>query len=188
MPKLIIGLVGPGGCGKGTVADILREQYGASYSRFSGILGDILDRLSIEKTRDNLIKISEILRHGFGEDVLSYALEGDVVTSPKDIIVIDGIRRLEDIVALEPLPNFKLVAVDAPPRARYERMKGRGEKVGESELTWEHFLEQEKAPTEITIPGVMARAWKTISNAGTREALETHVHQMMKGLGFQPKR
>ncbi|MDP3793990.1 MAG: AAA family ATPase [Candidatus Uhrbacteria bacterium] len=184
MPKLIIGLVGQAGCGKGTVADILREQYGADYTRFSAILGDVLLRIHLEKTRENLIKLSEALRHTFGEDVLSYALEGDVVTSPKDIIVIDGIRRLEDIVALEPLPNFKLVAIDAPPKVRYERMKKRGEKVGEKNMTWEEFLKEEKASTEVTIPGVMARAWKTLSNANTREELETMVHQMMKELGF----
>jgi len=184
MPKLILGLVGQAGCGKGTVVDILREKYGADYTRFSSIMGDILMRLHLEKTRSNFIKLSETLRHTFGEDVFSYALEGEVVTSLKDVVVIDGIRRLDDIVALEPLPNFKLVAIDAPAKLRYERMKKRGEKASETEMTWERFLEEEKGSTEVTIPGVMARAWKTISNAGTREELETTVHQMMKELGF----
>ena len=57
MANLIIGFVGQAGCGKGTAADLLREKYGAGYFRFSGILGDVLDRLFLEKTRDNFIKI-----------------------------------------------------------------------------------------------------------------------------------
>jgi len=188
MPKLIIGFVGQIACGKGTAADLLREQYGAGYYRFSAILGDLLARLSIEKTRDNLIKMSEATRKYFGEDVLAYAIEKDAVQAKEDIVIIDGIRRPGDIVVLEPLPIFKLVAIDVPPKLRYERMKGRGEKAGENQLTWEQFQEQENAPTEVTIPLVMERAWKTISNEGGREEFETKVHALMKELGFKPKK
>jgi len=188
MAKLILGFVGQAGCGKGTAADLLREKYGAGYFRFSAILGDLLTRLSIEKTRDNFIKMSEAVRKYFGEDILSYAIEKDAVKSDEDIVIIDGIRRLEDVSALEPLPNFKLVAIDVPARQRYERMTHRGEKAGENELTWEQFLEQEKAPTEITIPAVMARAWRTVTNEGSREEFEEKVHKMMKELGFEPKK
>ena len=188
MSKLIIGLVGEMGCGKGTMADILREQYGAGYYRFSAILSDILTRLSIEKSRENLQKISNLLRDGFGEDVLSNAIEKDAVTTKEDIVIIDGIRRPEDIVLLEPLPIFKLIAIDVPAKLRYERMKGRGEKIGESQMTWEQFQEQEKAPTEVTIPLVMQRAWKMLDNSGGREEFENKVHTVMKELEFEPKK
>ncbi|MBM3204833.1 hypothetical protein FJZ48_02530 [Candidatus Uhrbacteria bacterium] len=184
MPKLILGFVGQAGCGKGTAADILREKYKAGYYRFSAILGDLLTRLSLEKTRDNLIKISEMVRQGFGEDVLSYAIQNDSVHAKEDIVVIDGIRRLEDIAALEPLPNFKLVAISVPAELRYERMKGRGEKADETTMTWEKFLENEQRSTEITIPAVMERASVTLSNAGTQEEFLSAVDGMMKHFGF----
>ena len=186
MPKLILGLVGQAGCGKGTAADYLRERYGAGYVRFSGILGDILERLSVEKTRDNFIKLSESLRESFGDDVFSLAVERAAMSAKEDIVVVDGIRRLQDIVALEPLPQFKLVAIDVSAEQRFERMKKRGEKASESTMTWERFQAEEHATTEVTIPGVMARAWKTIKNEGTKEEFEEAVRDMMQELGFDP--
>lgn len=185
MNKLIIGLVGQAGSGKGTVADMLREEYGAGYVRFSGILGELLDTLGIEKSRDNFIAISKAVRDAFGEDVLSYAVEKKSLTAPEEIIVVDGIRRPEDIVALEPLPQFKLISIDVSPELRFERMKKRGEKAGETDMTWEEFQAQEDAETERTIPSVMERAWKTIPNEGTKEELESAVREIMKDLGAQ---
>lgn len=184
MPKLILGLVGKQGCGKGTVADLLRTEYGAGYYRFSAILSDILNRLSIEKSRDNLIKISIALREQFGEDVLSYAIESEAVHANQDLVIIDGIRRPEDIVALEPLPEFHLLAIDADAKLRFERMKNRGEKSGESNMSWEQFQSEEQAPTEVTIPQVIARASETIINDGTREELEAKIHDLMVKWGI----
>lgn len=184
MPKLIIGLVGQAGCGKGTAADLLREKYGAGYIRFSGILGQLLDTLGIEKSRDSFIKISNAIRHEFGEDILSYAAERASLKAPEELIVLDGIRRLQDIVALEPLPHFKLIAIDVDPKLRYERMKKRGEKSGENDMTWEQFEKEEQAETEVTIPSVMERAWKTIKNEGTREQFKSEIHSIIKELGF----
>lgn len=179
MPKLIIGLVGRQGSGKGTAAKILQEKYQAELFRFSSILGTVLDRLAIDKTRDNLIQLSEGLRKGFGEDVLAYAIEQDALNAKSDIVVIDGIRRIEDIAALEPLPHFKLVEIAAPAKVRYDRMTHRGEKSGENEMSYDEFAELEQAPTEVTIPSVAARAWKAIDNGGTAEELEAKIDAMM---------
>ncbi len=184
MPKLIIGLVGQAGCGKGTAADLLRNEYDAEYIRFSGMLGTILETLAIEKTREHFTALSEHLRQAFGEDILSYAVEKQALDSEKNLVVIDGIRRPEDIVALEPLPNFKLVSISVPAELRYERMKKRGEKATESDMTWEEFQKEENYPTEVTIPLVMQRAWKTLDNSGSREEFEDAVRQIMKELGF----
>lgn len=185
MPNHIIGLVGQSGCGKGTVADILTKQYGAAYSRFSAILGDILTRLHIEHSRDHFIALSNALRGNFGEDVLSYAIEKDAVMSQSPLVVIDGIRRPEDIVALEPLPFFKLVSIDVPAEMRYERMKKRGEKSGEQRMTWQEFVAQDHAPTEVTIPLVMERAWKKLDNSRSAVDLEIQVKAMMAELGYE---
>ena len=184
MAKLILGLVGQAGCGKGTATDILREKYGAGYYRFSAILQEILDQLAVDKTRENFVTLSEMVRNAFGEDVLSYALEKRAVTATEDVVIVDGIRRLEDLAALEPLPHFKLIAIDVPVDVRFKRIKGRGEKSGEKNLTMKEFLKQEQLPTEVTIPSVMKRAWKTISNTGTQKDFEGEINHLMKELGY----
>ncbi len=186
MSKLIIGLVGQAGCGKGTMADLLQQEYSAGYFRFSAMIGSILDRLALEKTREKFTSMSEMLRKTFGEDVFSYAIAKDALNAPQEVVIIDGIRRMEDIVALEPLPLFKLVAIDADPKLRYERMKARGEKASEKNFTWEQFLAEEQLPTEVTIPFVMKRASKTIMNDGTQTDLVKAVHDLMAELGYPP--
>lgn len=179
MPKLIIGLVGLPGSGKGTLAKLLQENYGANIFRFSTVLSDILKRLNLKQTRENMIDLSEILRKQFGEDVLAYAIENDAIHADSEIVVVDGVRRLDDLAALEPLPYFKLIAITAPPELRYTRMMSRGEKSGETTMSWETFQQQEQAPTEITIPAVAARAWKTIDNSGTTEELIGQLDDLM---------
>lgn len=187
MPKFIIGLVGRQGAGKGAAAELLKTAYGAVVFRFSAVLGDVLDRLSIERTRDNLIALSESLRKTFGEDALSYAVERDALASEADIVVLDGIRRIEDIAALEPLPNFRLIEISVPAKVRFERMKGRGEKVGESSMAWEEFIAQENVPTEASIAGVAARAWKAINNSGSQEDLKARMTEAMTEIGLSPR-
>lgn len=186
MPKLILGLTSMPGAGKGTAAKYLKERYGATLFGFSGILADILKRLNIEKTRPNFQTLSLVLRQGFGEDVLAYAIENDAVNATSDLVAIEGIRRIEDLVALEPLPHFKLIALDVSPELRFERMKKRGEKAGEAEMTWEQFQAQDSAETEITIPATMARAWRTIDNSDGVEKLQTELDALMAELGISP--
>lgn len=187
MPKLIIGLTSMPGAGKGTAAKHLQEKYGAAPYGFSSILADILKRLNIDRTRPNFQTLSIILRQGFGEDVLAYAIENDAVTAEVDLVVIEGIRRIEDLVALEPLPYFKLIAIDLAPELRFERMKKRGEKAGEADMSWETFLAQDAAPTEATIPATMDRAWKTLDNSGSVAELERKLDGLMLELGIAPK-
>lgn len=186
MPHVIIGLVGRQGSGKGTAAKILQEKYGAELFRFSAILRDIITRLAVPESRENFIKLSEALRQTFGEDVLAYAIERDAANSTAALVVVDGIRRIQDLAALEPLPHFKLIEIAAPAKTRFERMKNRGEKSGETSMSWEEFSEQEQAPTEITIPSVAARAWKAIENGGTTQELEQQLDQTMIELGIKP--
>lgn len=185
MAKLIIGLSGQAGCGKGTVADHLRERYGAKYIRFSAFLGETLDLLALPRSRENLIKLSEALRKTFGEDALSYAVQQHAIHSTETVVVIDGIRRPEDILPLEALPQFQLIAIEADPKTRFERMKQRGEKPGETQMTWEQFLAEENAPTEITIPLVMERAQIHLKNNGTREDLIAKIDALMESVGMK---
>jgi dephospho-CoA kinase len=184
MQRTVIGIVGRKGSGKGTTAKILGERYGAKTFRFSGILSDILERLDLEKTHDNMIQMSIILRLQFGEDTLKRAMIADILKSDAQIIIIDGIRRLGDIEHLDELGNFHILNVIAPVEIRYERMTGRGEKVGENNMTYEEFKILNEAPTEVTIADVEAKAWKVIDNKGTMDELTAQLDAIMAELGI----
>jgi dephospho-CoA kinase len=185
MDRIVLGIVGRKGSGKGTVAKILQEKYGARVFRFSGILADILERLDIEKTHDNLIQLSIILRQQFGEDTLKRAMIADILKSDARLIIVDGIRRLGDIAHLDELGTFHVLNITAPVEIRFERMTNRGEKIGENSMTFEEFKMLNVAPTEVTIADVEKKAWKTIDNSGTMEELEKQVVAIVEELGLK---
>src|SRR3989344_446285 len=97
MAKCIIGITGLLSSGKGTAAEYLVQHHGAVSFRFSTMLRDLLDRLYLEQTRDNLSHISTVLRQQFGEDLLSKVMARDAEIATNALIVIEGIRRDMDI-------------------------------------------------------------------------------------------
>ncbi len=182
MPKMIIGFVGQAGAGKGTAAEMLAKNANAQTFTFSDILADLLKRLYMEKSRDNLIKISTALREAFGQDALANVMEKQVQQSPADIVIVDGIRRMEDIEDLSKDPRFHLVEIWAPPEVRFERLKNRNEKAGEGDMTWEEFMALGERETEKTIAGVAEQAKNRVDNSGDLEEFKEKLEQLIASL------
>lgn len=178
-----IGLIGRKGSGKGTVAKILHKEYGAVVFRYSDLLREILTILSIPQSRENLITLSETARDKFGQDVLQKAMSSRVRGAAQVLVVIDGLRRAEDLPAN--LGELKLISVDAPLEIRYERIRQRGENVGETAFSLDQFREEELAPTEVTIGEIEHLAWRHIDNSGDHEQLRTQIQIIMKELGYE---
>ncbi len=179
MPKLIIGFVGQAGSGKGTAANILHEKYGAVVFTFSSILTDILNRLFLPSSRDNLVNMSITLRQGFGQNILAKAMSRQIENSPAEIVVVDGIRRLEDIEDLKSNPTFHFIEIVVDPKTRFERLKKRNQKPGEAEMTWEGFLAVGQMETELTIAKVAEQAQIKLNNDGDIKALEKNLDELV---------
>ena len=111
--KIILGFVGPLASGKGTICQYLKEKHGASVFRFSTMLRDVLNRLYLEISRDNMQNLSSALRQTFGDDLLASVIANDVKNEKNEFIVIDGVRREPDIKYLKDFPNFYLIEIKA---------------------------------------------------------------------------
>ena len=179
MSKVIIGFVGQAGSGKGTAANVLRLKHGAAVFAFGDLLHDILNRLFLPPSRENLQNLSQCLRQTFGQDVLANAMERQVDESRAELVVVDGIRRMDDIADLHKIPSFHLINIDAKPETRFERIKKRNEKPGEAEMTWEGFLTMGQREAETMIADVAKQAERTIMNDGDMEALEKQLEDMI---------
>jgi len=164
MPKLIIGLVGPLASGKGVVKTYLEEKHSAVSYKFSDILRDILNRLYLPTSRENMQNLSTDLRSKFGNDILAKAMAQDVKNERQDLVIIDGVRRLDDILPLTDDPKFKLISIDADLKVRYERMRLRNENPGDSNKTFEDFLTDSEREAEMEIPKTMANAHYHLDN------------------------
>ncbi len=155
MPKqTIIGLTGERVSGKGTIAKHIIKKYKAKYYRFSSILGDLLERLYLPKSRANYIDLVLALRKTFGADILAKVMVKDISKDKNKLIIIDGIRYPDELEVLKKIPGFHLVYITADVKRRYERAIKRKEKVGEDKLTLTQFKKIENAPTEKNIPKI----------------------------------
>ncbi len=149
--RLVIGLAGSVGAGKGTAAAYLERRYGAAYFRFSDPFRAVLKALYVDDSRSNLQFVSKLLRDAYGQDILSVIAQKAIDGSDRRIVVIDGVRRASDLEGIASDPNFRLLYIDADIRLRYERIVLRAQNRGDSEKTYEDFLKEEQGETEITI-------------------------------------
>lgn len=167
MTKIIFGIVGPLASGKEEVKKYLEKNYNAGTHRFSVMLRDILNRLYLPITRDNMQNLSLDLRKRFGGDTLARVIAEDVKKDPHEIIVVDGVRREDDIIKLKDVPGFYLVSIEAKPEIRYERLIKRGENADDNQKTYEEFISDNQKEAELEIPKVMKQAKYQINNDGS---------------------
>lgn len=132
----LIGLTGTNGSGKGEVASFfVRKDY--AYFSLSDIIRDELRNRGQEITRDNLIKMGNTMREELTPDILARKIMKKV----KGKAVIDSIRNPKEVEYLRKQEGFLLLAIDAFPEIRYERVKKRGRE--ESVLTLQEFMAKE---------------------------------------------
>lgn len=184
MPKLVLGFVGKLASGKDACQRYITEKHNADTTKFSTCLRDILGRIYQPISRENMQNLSLDLRNRFGSDILAQVIAEDVKNSDKDIVVVDGVRRLDDIVSLKGLPGFHLISIDASPETRYERMKKRNENAGDADKTFEQFIEDSEREAEQQIPETMAAATHHLSNEGTLQDLYDQIDKLIAKIQY----
>jgi dephospho-CoA kinase len=96
------------------------------------------------------------------------------------LIVIDGVRRLEDVKYLRELPEFKLVYITAPMRTRYERLVVRGENADDTTKTYEDFEDDHKRESEREITKLEPFAQEVVDNSGSLPELHAQLDAIIK--------
>lgn len=180
MPKIILGLTGEIASGKGTAAKYIIGKYQAGSHRFSTMLRDVLDRLYLPQSRENMQLISLALRQNFGEDILARVMAEEVKNDISEVVAIDGVRRLADIKYLRELPEFKLVYIETDMKKCYERIVGRGENPDEKRKTFEEFQKDHEQDAELQIKDLKNSADFVIDNNGALEELYRQVEKVIK--------
>jgi dephospho-CoA kinase len=179
---LIVGFVGPIASGKDAAVAYLRDKYQAEIFGFSEVLKDILELLYLSADRDKLIKLSEILRGAFGDDILAQVIVAKANNAKSLVVAIDGIRRWADIEILKSNPNFHLISIETDPRIRYERIVKRSEKPDDQNKTWEEFLADNQRSTEVAIQELADKAEFHVDNSETMEDLYKQLDEIIARL------
>lgn len=136
---IYIGVVGQIAVGKEVFAEYLIKKYGFTTFSLSTVVHRELEKRGIKEfTRKILQDIGDELRKKNSDDILAKkAIE--ILNHDHRSVVITGIRNPAEIKYLRTLPYFKLVAIKAQRKIRYQRVLKRGKPWDPK--TWQDFYQ-----------------------------------------------
>lgn len=178
--KRVVGLVGEMFSGKETFGQVLISLNlpgEVVRLRFSDILREHLDVYGLPHSRGNLQKASISMKTHYYPTVLTDAMYQRIQAARARVVLIDGLRWLEDEAMIKKQAHGMLVYVTADMATRYQRVRSRKDKVGEDKITYEQFLAQHLVDTEVDIPEIGSRAEVKIENNGTPEKFQDKIAQ-----------
>jgi len=177
---MILGLTGTNASGKGMFCSILKEHYGFAVHSLADPLREEAASLGIEPSTKNLIALGNEMREKYGAGALAKLI---LKRLPKGDVVLDSIRNPAEVAVLRELPDFVLIALDAPLKVRYEREHARG-RVGNAK-SFEEWLaiekmEDEENPRHLQVHLCMDLADYTLQNDGTKNELKKKIDEVLQ--------
>ena len=189
--RLIIGITGTLGAGKGAVVDYLTAQHQFLHFSVRSYLTEIIIERDLPVNRDSMVLVANELRATNSPSYLAeQLLDKAVQTMASDTgathggAIIESIRTVGEVEALKSSGHtFVLLAVDAAPKLRYERVVLR--KSVTDQVTYEKFVADEERemnnvePHKQNLKECINRADYTLMNDGTLEELQMQVDRML---------
>jgi dephospho-CoA kinase len=123
LKKIVIGVTGTLGSGKGVIGKILKDQ-GCHCVDLGDVVRDEVRKTGQEVTRKNQQDMGNKLRKEVGGHAL-VKIALDKYKSYDVPLVITGLRNLDEVNYLKEHTKFSLIGVDAPFETRWERIKSR---------------------------------------------------------------
>lgn len=176
---VVVCVVGQPGSGKDTLANFLEKKKNFSHISTGNIIREEMKKKNISIDRENMRIFSQNRRRETGNSYPANIAVGKIVGNT----VISGPRNAEEILVFKDKfgENFILVAVDAPIKVRYERIKnGRG-RTGDN-ISFNEFNAQEEAELSSKTHGLnelLLAADYVIDNSGTEEKMFAEMNRIL---------
>jgi len=175
---MIIGIAGKLSSGKDTVSEML-EKKGFAHISLSDMLREIVLAKGEDISTENLTKHGNLIRRERGEGYLAKM----ALKKIKGDTIISSIRQPGEVKALHARKDFYLIAVDAKPEIRWQRLRKR-QRPGDPE-TPEQMLSIERrqmksgGSTDMQIDVVMSMADFKVDNNGSLDDLKKQVDEVL---------
>lgn len=182
--SLTIATVAEKGGGKGLFGDLVKKllpDKKVVSVRFSDVWREILGLLGQEESRENISQMATAIRATFKNDgILADAMQKRLAGIDSDIIILDGLRKAEEVEPLVRRRDGILVYIAAGAKVRFARRREHAETTDEKGMTWEQFLHQESLSPETSIRAIgETMADCTIENNGTAEEFEKKIAEFL---------
>jgi dephospho-CoA kinase len=183
---MLIGITGTDGAGKGSVVSYLVSHYGFVHYSSRAMILEHVRREGLPETRNQMRLTANAWREREGDDVLvKTALERMAMSVVPERAIIESIRTLAESTTLHSAGGI-LLAVDADPHTRYDRVQMRRSE--SDKISFDEFMSQEALekndpnPHGMQKARVMEIADYTIMNNGTLEELYSSVDEFLKNM------
>lgn len=184
--KIIIGLTGKVGSGKGTILEILKEK-GFFATSISDCIREEVRERGEEITRDKLQDVGDEKRGKFGPSIWAEKTWEKVISQECPNAVIDSIRAEAEADFLKSHNNFTLIGVMAPAEVRFQRIKERGRE--SDPKTFKEFIAVENKDIKSGIGDegrdinrCLEKADFVVENNGTIEELKEKIEKVLNKL------
>ncbi len=178
---MIIGITGTIGAGKGAVVEYLCTKHKFLHLSARDFITQEIVRRGLVVSRDSMMEVANDLRASHSPSFIIQSLYKQAAGSNQHA-VIESIRNIGEVEFLKAQPGFYLLAVDADPRQRYERIVER--KSVTDHITFEKFVAEEEREMQSedkhkqNLSACIQMADFTITNKGTFEELHAQVDQL----------
>ena len=177
----VVSIVGMTGAGKSEVSKVFEEN-GFVRIRFGDVTDEEIKKRGLELNEENERYIRELLRKEHGMEAYAKLNLPKIDSAVKHSdVIIDGLYSWEEYTFLKAhyRENFYVVAVWAPPGARYVRLTSRPNR----RLTLEEAINRDRAEIEnINKGGPIAMADVTIINESSLENLRKEAVRIISKL------
>jgi dephospho-CoA kinase len=181
---MIVGITGTDGAGKGAVVEYLKTKDFRHYSSRDFIVAEI-ERQGLPVNRNQMRLTANQMRREHGNAFVVKQAYRKVLNNNDTHVVIESIRATAEAEFLSQQGGI-LLAVDADPLVRYERVHAR--RSASDQVSFEQFMEHEAIekndpdPNGMQKAAVIEMADHVIQNDGTIEELHQKVEQWLATL------
>lgn len=178
MMKTVIGLVGMPGAGKGVIREIL-HRYGFPVVSMGDEVRAEAKRRNMEPTPENLGKIMLQIRSEEGSEAIARRCIPKIKTLGSPVVIVDGLRSIHEVREFRrEFQNFKVIAIHASPKIRFERLLKRGR--SDDPKDWETFYMRDQRELSVGIGEVIATADYMIVNESSIIRLKRELNRVLE--------